>query len=81
MLSKQIVYGEKDIEVALNQICEQLLTRYPQLDEMVLVGVRTGGVFLAERLKPKILQKKGIDLPTHSRFGSNGTRRGTSTPD
>jgi len=31
---------------------------------MVLVGIRTGGVFLTERLRQKILQKKGIDLPT-----------------
>ena len=60
---KQIVQTEKDIEMALNQICEQLLSRHPQLSEMVLVGIRTGGVFLAERLKQKILQKRGIDLP------------------
>jgi len=64
MLSKQIVQGEKEIEVALAQICGQLLSRHPQLDGMVLVGIRTGGVFLAERLKRKILQKGGIDLPT-----------------
>jgi pyrimidine operon attenuation protein / uracil phosphoribosyltransferase len=31
---------------------------------MVLVGIRTGGVFLAERLRQKIVQKRGIDLPT-----------------
>jgi pyrimidine operon attenuation protein/uracil phosphoribosyltransferase len=60
---KQIVQTEKDIEMALNQICEQLLNRHPQLSEMVLVGIRTGGVFLAERLKQKLLQKRGIDLP------------------
>jgi pyrimidine operon attenuation protein/uracil phosphoribosyltransferase len=64
MFSKKIVQGEKDIEIALNQICEQLFSRHPQLNEMVLVGIRTGGVFLAERLKQKILQKRGIDLPT-----------------
>jgi pyrimidine operon attenuation protein/uracil phosphoribosyltransferase len=64
MASKQIVQGEKDIEIALNLICEQLLSRHPQLSEMVLVGIRTGGVFLAERLKKKILEKRGIDLPT-----------------
>jgi pyrimidine operon attenuation protein/uracil phosphoribosyltransferase len=64
MVSKQIVLGEKDIEIALNKICKQLLSRHPQSAEMVLVGIRTGGVFLAERLKQKILQKKGIDLPT-----------------
>jgi len=63
MVSRQIVQGEKDIEIALNQICEQLLSRHPQLDEMVLVGIRTGGVFLAERLKQKILLKGGVDLP------------------
>ena len=64
MASKKIVQGEKDIEIALNLICEQLLSRHPQLSEMVLVGIRTGGVFLAERLKKKILEKRGIDLPT-----------------
>jgi pyrimidine operon attenuation protein/uracil phosphoribosyltransferase len=64
MVSKQIVQTDKDIEAALNQICDQLLGRHPQLGEMVLVGIRTGGVFLAERLRQKILQKRGIDLPT-----------------
>jgi pyrimidine operon attenuation protein/uracil phosphoribosyltransferase len=51
MVSKQIMQGEKDLEIALSQICEQLLSRHPQLSEMVLVGIRTGGVFLAERLR------------------------------
>lgn len=64
MDSKQIVQTEKDIEITLNQICEQLLSRHPQLGEMVLVGIRTGGVFLAERLRQKIHQKRGVNLPT-----------------
>jgi len=64
MLSKQIVQTEKDIEFSLNQICDQVLDRNPQLAGMVLVGIRTGGAFLAERLRQKFLQKRGIDLPT-----------------
>ncbi len=64
MLSKQIVQTEKDIELSLNQICDQVLNRNPQLAGMVLVGIRTGGVFLAERLRQNILRKKGIDLST-----------------
>jgi pyrimidine operon attenuation protein/uracil phosphoribosyltransferase len=64
MASKRIVQTHKDIEAALNQICDQLISRYPQLNETVLVGIRTGGVFLAERLRRKILQERGIDLPT-----------------
>jgi len=64
MVAKQIVLDEKDIEGALNQICKQLLSTHPHLNDMVLVGIRTGGIFLAERLKQKILQERGIDLPT-----------------
>ena len=64
MFSKQIVQTGKDIEFSLNQICDQLLKRNPLLAGMVLVGIRTGGVFLAERLRQKLLQKMGIDLPT-----------------
>lgn len=64
MSSKQIVQTEKDMELSLNQICDQVLNRNPRLAGMVLVGIRTGGVFLAERLRKNILQKKGIDLPT-----------------
>lgn len=64
MVSKQVVQTEKDIEISLNQVCEQVLNRYPRLEGMVLVGIRTGGVFLAERIRQKILQKGGVDLPT-----------------
>ena len=64
MVSKQVVQTEKDIEISLNQVCEQVLNRYPRLEEMVLVGIRTGGVFLADRIRQKILQKRGVDLPT-----------------
>ena len=64
MFSKQVVQTEKDIESSLNQICDQVLNRNSRLDSMVLVGIRTGGVFLAERLRQKILQRKGINLPT-----------------
>jgi pyrimidine operon attenuation protein/uracil phosphoribosyltransferase len=64
MFSKQVVQTEKDIEFSLDQICDQVFNKNPRLDGMVLVGIRTGGVFLAERLRQKILQKRGIDLPT-----------------
>jgi len=64
MVSKEVVQTEKDMELSLNQICDQVIQGNPRLDGVVLVGIRTGGVFLAERLRQKILQKRGIDLPT-----------------
>src|SRR4030043_1450479 len=61
---KKVVQTEKDIDRALDRICDDLLKRHPELKEMVLVGIRTGGVYLADRLRKKILLKRGIDLPT-----------------
>jgi pyrimidine operon attenuation protein/uracil phosphoribosyltransferase len=61
---KEVLQTEKEIEASLNRLCEQLFNRHSQLNETVLVGIRTGGVFLAERLKQKVLRKGGIDLPT-----------------
>ncbi len=63
MVTRQVIQTEKEIDASLDRICEQLLKRHPQLTAMVLVGIRTGGVFLAERLKGKILRREGIDLP------------------
>ena len=62
MASKQIVLNEVDIEESLNRISDRLLQKHPVLEEMVLVGIRSGGVYLAERLKQKIVQKTGVDL-------------------
>jgi pyrimidine operon attenuation protein/uracil phosphoribosyltransferase len=64
MVSKQVVQTEEEMEISLNQICDQVLTRAHPLAEMVLVGIRTGGVFLADRIRQKILKKRGVDLPT-----------------
>lgn len=63
MNSKQIVLNEADIEESLNRLCEALLQRHPALKEIVLVGIRSGGVYLAQRLKEKIFQRTGQDLP------------------
>lgn len=63
MPSKQIIQNEVDIQEFLNRICDRLLQRHPSLKEMVLVGIRSGGVYLAQRLKEKIFQKTQVDLP------------------
>jgi pyrimidine operon attenuation protein / uracil phosphoribosyltransferase len=64
MGSREVLQTEKEIGASLDRICEQLLGRHPQLEETVLVGIRTGGVFLAERLRQRVVEKKKVDLPT-----------------
>lgn len=61
MVLKEVIQTESEIEVSLDQICDELLARHPQLNDLVLVGIRTGGVFLAERLRQRILEKRKID--------------------
>jgi pyrimidine operon attenuation protein/uracil phosphoribosyltransferase len=61
MVLKEVIQTERELEVSLDQICDQLLARHPQLNDLVLVGIRTGGVFLAERLRQRILEKRKID--------------------
>ncbi len=63
MDSKHVLLHEGDIEESLNRLCDQLLRKHPVPKDMVLVGIRSGGVFLAHRLKEKILQRTGMDLP------------------
>ncbi len=63
MDSKRVLLNEVDIEESLNRLCDQLLQRHPALRDAVLVGIRSGGVYLAQRLKEKIFQKTGADLP------------------
>lgn len=64
MGARQIIFYEADIDESLGRICDQVLQRHPVLKEVVLVGIRSGGVHLAERLKQKIFQKTGVDLQT-----------------
>jgi pyrimidine operon attenuation protein / uracil phosphoribosyltransferase len=64
MVIKEVIQTAGEIEASLDLISQQILERHPRLHDVVLVGIRTGGVFLAERLREKILKKKGIDLPS-----------------
>jgi pyrimidine operon attenuation protein/uracil phosphoribosyltransferase len=43
MVLKEVLLTEREIEVSLDQICDQLLARHPQLNDLVLVGIRTRG--------------------------------------
>lgn len=59
---RQILTGEemdRILEEMAAQICEQV----PDKDNLVLVGIRTGGVYLANRLRDKINKIVGRQVP------------------
>ncbi|OAG28084.1 bifunctional pyr operon transcriptional regulator/uracil phosphoribosyltransferase PyrR [Thermodesulfatator autotrophicus] len=62
-MTERFLMGEKEIDRALTRIAHQILERNHGCKDLVLVGIRTGGVPLAERLKQKIKQIEGIEPP------------------
>jgi pyrimidine operon attenuation protein/uracil phosphoribosyltransferase len=56
---KKVILDQKDIEQALKDIAQQVTSRHKSLKDIVLVGIRTGGAFLAYRLRDKISKKDG----------------------
>ncbi len=63
MKQKKQVMDAAGIDRSLIRIAYEILEKNKGASELVLVGIRTGGVFLAERLKKKISSIEGIDVP------------------
>jgi Pyrimidine operon attenuation protein/uracil phosphoribosyltransferase len=63
MEQKKVVMDADGIDRSLTRIAYEILEKNKGTEELCLVGIRTGGVFLAERLKQKISRLEGIDIP------------------
>ena len=63
---RKVLMGARDIERALNRIALQILEKNHDVDELVIVGIHTGGVFLADRLHRIVEEREQIDLPAGS---------------
>src|SRR5512137_971947 len=63
MDKRKVVMDAEGIDRSLTRIAYEILEKNKGTDELCLVGIRTGGVYLAERLRNKIGRIEGIDLP------------------
>lgn len=61
-MQKAIVLDEQAIRRALTRIAHEIIERNKGIDDVVLVGIRTRGIFLARRLAEKISQIEGTDI-------------------
>jgi len=61
---KEIVMDGEGMERALVRITHEILERNRGVEGLVLIGIRTGGVYLAERLREKIEQIEKIEIPS-----------------
>jgi pyrimidine operon attenuation protein/uracil phosphoribosyltransferase len=65
-MAKKTVMTEKEINLSIKNISEQILKKNPDLKNLVLIGIVTRGVCLANRIAKEIEKKKNINLPVGS---------------
>ena len=63
MTTEQVILKADDIDQILTKMARVILEKHRGAENLVLIGIRTGGVFLADRLKTKILSLEGADIP------------------
>ncbi|MGT2741828.1 bifunctional pyr operon transcriptional regulator/uracil phosphoribosyltransferase PyrR [Streptococcus plurextorum] len=62
MRTKEII-DAMTMKRALTRITYEIIERHKGLDNLVLAGIKTRGVFLAQRIKDRLAQLENLDIP------------------
>ncbi|MBW1774393.1 MAG: bifunctional pyr operon transcriptional regulator/uracil phosphoribosyltransferase PyrR [Deltaproteobacteria bacterium] len=63
-MKKKIILKSKDIRKDIQKIAEEIIGNNTSMEDVVLVGIRTGGAYLATRLQESIGRLKSPKPPT-----------------
>ena len=63
MISQRQIMNHDDIRRALSRVAHEISERNRGVEDVILVGIYTGGVFLARRLAQNILEFEGAVVP------------------
>lgn len=62
-MKENVIIEEAALSRTLKRIAHEILERNPKAEEIVLVGIKTRGIFLAQRLQAKISEIEGVEVP------------------
>ena len=65
-VKKKQVMTDHDVDRSISRIAIQIVEKNRNLNNLAIVGIHTGGVFLAERIKDLIAEREGVDVPIGS---------------
>lgn len=65
-MTQHILSNSQDIERSLDRISLEIIERNHGVGELAIIGIHTGGVYLAERIRSKIVEREQTDLPSGS---------------
>ncbi|MBF0524006.1 MAG: bifunctional pyr operon transcriptional regulator/uracil phosphoribosyltransferase PyrR [Deltaproteobacteria bacterium] len=60
----EIIMEKPEMEMAIAKLAANIIANYEDISGIVLVGIRTGGAYLATRIKDKIKEVNGLDIIT-----------------
>ena len=60
----KVIYNEEEMRRAISRIAHEILERNGGARDLVLIGMRTRGGPLAERLAAKLVELEGVRVPT-----------------
>jgi len=60
---KNVLFSGKDIDKPLNRIVHEIIEKVDDIEKIAIVGIRTRGVYLAERIVKKIKEFENVDVP------------------
>ncbi|MBF0477280.1 MAG: hypothetical protein HQK59_15955, partial [Deltaproteobacteria bacterium] len=58
----EIIMEKPEMEMAIAKLAANIIANYEDISGIVLVGIRTGGAYLATRIKDKIKEVNGLDI-------------------
>ncbi|NOX36917.1 MAG: bifunctional pyr operon transcriptional regulator/uracil phosphoribosyltransferase PyrR [Calditrichaeota bacterium] len=61
---KAVIMTEKDMQRVIDRLALTILEKNRGTENLVIIGLRTRGAFLAERLARKIQEVEGVEVPT-----------------
>jgi pyrimidine operon attenuation protein / uracil phosphoribosyltransferase len=60
---KAVVLDEQAIRRALTRVAHEIIEKNKGVERIVLIGIRTRGIFIAERLATRIKEIEGTEVP------------------
>ncbi|MGB9699476.1 MAG: bifunctional pyr operon transcriptional regulator/uracil phosphoribosyltransferase PyrR [Thermodesulfobacteriota bacterium] len=63
LIEKEVIMDKEEIERTLLRLTHEILERNKGIKDLVLIGIRTGGVYLAERMRAKIAAIEKAQVP------------------
>jgi len=69
-MAKKEIVDAVTMKRAITRITYEIIERNKSLDDIVLIGIKTRGVYLAKRIQERLAELEGLDIP----FGELDTR-------